>query len=99
MNPAAEVLLQVSGRRGLGEHFCDLAWESEEEKRSLQNSINTGYTFTNRETEVVLHNTHSITVDYSVSPIVHPESRTPCLLIEIQGRDRLMRISREEQIL
>jgi two-component system nitrogen regulation sensor histidine kinase GlnL len=99
MNPAAEVLLQVSGRQGLGEHFCDLAWESEEEKKALHNSISTGYTFTKRETEVVLHNTRSITVDYSVSPIVHPESRTPCLLIEIQGRDRLMRISREEQIL
>jgi two-component system nitrogen regulation sensor histidine kinase GlnL len=99
MNPAAEVLLQVSGRQGLGEHFYDLAWESEEDKESLQNSISTGYTFTKRETEIVLHNTHTITVDYSVSPIVHPESRTPCLLIEIQGRDRLMRISREEQII
>ena len=99
MNPAAEVLLQVSGRRGIGEAFYDLAWESEEDREALQNSVNTGYTFTKRETEVTLHNTQSITVDYSVSPIVHPESHTPCLLIEIQGRDRLMRISREEQIL
>ncbi len=99
MNPAAEVLLQVSGRRGIGEPFYDLAWESDKDREALQGSINTGYTFTKRETEVTLHNTQSITVDYSVSPIVHPESRTPCLLIEIQGRDRLMRISREEQIL
>lgn len=99
MNPAAEVLLQVSGRRGIGENFCDLAWESEADRKALQGSINTGYTFTKRETEVILHNVQSITVDYSVSPIVHPESRTPCLLIEIQGRDRLLRISREEQIL
>lgn len=99
MNPAAEVLLQVSGRRGIGEPFYDLAWESQEDRDALQGSINTGYTFTKRETEIVLHNAQSITVDYSVSPIVHPESRTPCLLIEIQGRDRLLRISREEQIL
>jgi len=99
MNPAAEVLLQVSGRQGLGEHFYDLAWESDADREALQSSVSTGYTFTKRETEIVLHNTQSITVDYSVSPIVHPESRTPCLLIEIQGRDRLMRISREEQIL
>lgn len=99
MNPAAEALLQVSGRRGIGEPFYELAWESKEDRAALQNSIATGYTFTKRETEVILHNTHSITVDYSVSPIIHPESRTPCLLIEIQGRDRLMRISREEQII
>lgn len=99
MNPSAEALLQVSGRRGIGEPFYELAWESEEDRKALQDSINTGYTFTKRETEIVLHNAQSITVDYSVSPIVHPESRTPCLLIEIQGRDRLMRISREEQII
>jgi two-component system nitrogen regulation sensor histidine kinase GlnL len=99
MNPAAEVLLQVSGRQGLGEHFYDLAWESEADKIALQESISTGYTFTKRETEVVLHSAQTITVDYSVSPILHPESHTPCLLIEIQGRDRLMRISREEQII
>ena len=99
MNPAAEVLLQVSGRQGLGEHFYDLAWESEADKVALQESISTGYTFTKRETEVVLHSAQTITVDYSVSPILHPESHTPCLLIEIQGRDRLMRISREEQII
>lgn len=99
MNPAAETLLQVSGRRGIGEPFYELAWESEEDREALQSSVNTGYTFTKREAEIVLHNTQSITVDYSVSPIVHPETRTPCLLIEIQGRDRLMRISREEQII
>ena len=62
MNPAAEVLLQVSGRRGIGEPFYDLAWESEEGRDALQGSINTGYTFNNRETEIVLHNAQSITV-------------------------------------
>lgn len=99
MNPSAEVLLQVSGRRGVGEPFYDLAWESEKDKKALKGSITTGYTFTKRETEITLHNAQVITVDYSVSPIIHPESHTPCLLIEIQGRDRLMRISREEQII
>lgn len=99
MNPAAEVLLQVSGRKGAGEHFYDLAWESEEDKRALQGAIKTGYTFTKRETEITLHTAQTITVDYSVSPILHPENRMPCLLIEIQGRDRLVRISREEQII
>lgn len=99
MNPAAEVLLQVSGRRGVGEAFYDLAWESEKDKKALQKSAATGYTFTKRETEIILHTAQSISVDYSVSHIVHPESGKPCLLIEIQGRDRLMRISREEQII
>lgn len=99
MNPAAEVLLQVSGRKGIGESFYDLAWESEADKKALQRALKTGFTFTKRETEVILHNARAITVDYSVSPIKHPESHSPCLLIEIQGRDRLLKISREEQII
>lgn len=99
MNPAAEALLQVSGKRGIGEFFCDLAWESEADRDALQNAADTGRTFTKREAEVTLHNQTHITIDYSVSPISHPDNGSPSLLIELQGRDRLMRISREEQII
>jgi len=99
MNPAAEALLQVSGRRGVGEYFFSLLHESDEAKSNLEDAVATGHTYTQREAEVVLHNQQHITIDYSVSPIIHPETRTPVLLIEIQGRDRLMRISREEQLI
>ena len=43
-------------------------------------------------------NQQQATLDYSVSPLSHPETRLPCLLVELQGRDRLMRISREQLI-
>lgn len=99
MNPAAEALLEMSGKRGLGVHISELANESEEALAALQSAIENGSSYTKREASIQIHNQQHITLDYSVSPIAHPETRRPSLLIELQGRDRLMRISREEQLI
>lgn len=99
MNPAAEALLEVSGHRGQGTEFPLLAFESLEASESLKDSLISGHSYTKREANIELHNQQHITIDYSVSPVSHPESRLPCLLIELQGRDRLVRISREEQLI
>ena len=99
MNPAAEALLEMSGQRGLGVHFSELSDESDEAFQALEQSLITGHSYTKREASIQLHNQHQITLDYSVSPVSHPETKLPTLLIELQGRDRLMRISREEQMI
>lgn len=99
MNPAAEALLEVSGRRGLGLPYQELASESEMDIRAMHEAVTTGHSYTKREARLQLQNQHSITLDYSVSPVAHPELRTPTLLIELQSRDRLLRISREEQLI
>lgn len=99
MNPAAEALLEISGQRCLGVPFVELAIESEEATHALQQAMIRGHAYTKREATIQLHNQQQLTLDYSVSPVPHPESRSPCLLIELQGRDRLMRISREEQLI
>ncbi|UXD86569.1 nitrogen regulation protein NR(II) [Thalassolituus hydrocarboniclasticus] len=99
MNPAAEALLEMSGKRCLGVPFFELAIESEEATSALEQAIITGHSYTKREATIQLHNQQQMTLDYSVSPVSHPESRLPSLLIELQGRDRLMRISREEQLI
>lgn len=99
MNPAAESLLQVSGKRGKGSFFQDLASESGSDSKPMKQALKTGHSYTKREARIQLHNQCLMTLDYSVSPIAHPETRMPSLLIELQGRDRLMRISREEQLI
>lgn len=99
MNPAAEVLLEVSGQRGQGIAFPVLAFESESATDSLKDSLISGHSYTKREASIELHNQQTIIIDYSVSPVSHPETRLPCLLIELLGRDRLVRISREEQLI
>ncbi|MCY0964211.1 nitrogen regulation protein NR(II) [Parathalassolituus penaei] len=99
MNPAAEVLLEVSGKRGVGAPFFELAAESDADEKSMREAVITGHSYTKREARIQLHNQQHITLDYSVSPIAHPETRLPTLLVELQGRDRLLRISREEQLI
>ncbi|ASP37169.1 two-component system sensor histidine kinase NtrB [Bacterioplanes sanyensis] len=99
MNPAAEALLEMSGKRGLGVHFWELVVEADKDRDALEEAIVTGHSYTKREATIMLHNQQQVTLDYSVSPVAHPETRLPTLLIELQGRDRLMRISREEQLI
>ncbi len=100
VNPAAEALLEMSGKRCLGVPFYELARESSEESvDAMEQAIITGHSYTKREATMQLHNQQQITLDYSVSPVSHPETRLPSLLLELQGRDRLMRISREEQLI
>ncbi|UZE95774.1 nitrogen regulation protein NR(II) [Alkalimarinus alittae] len=97
INPSAEVLLEVSGKRTSGSYVRDLFTETPDSSETLKHSLAAGHSYTKRETEFLLHNGNKITVDYSASPVngVFP----PVVLIEIQPRDRLIRISREEELL
>jgi len=97
LNPAAEALLQVSGRRCVGESVQHFFSDQFEERQTLQNSIEFEQAYTKREAQVRIMNAQEITLDYSVSPVEF--DKTPCLLIEMHSRDRLMRISREEDLI
>ncbi|WP_250656588.1 nitrogen regulation protein NR(II) [Alkalimarinus coralli] len=97
INPSAEVLLEVSGKRTNGAFVRDLFIETPDSTDSLKHSIEAGHSYTKREAEFLLHNGNIITVDYSASPAAG--IAPPVLLIEIQPRDRLLRISREEELL
>ncbi len=97
LNPAAEMLLEVSGKRTIGTFIGDLFVETPNSIESLKNSLHLGYSYNKRETEFLLHNGTKITVDYSASLAVG--LTPPTLLLEVQTRDRLLRISREEELL
>lgn len=99
INPAAEALLEMSGKRCLGIPFYDLAIESEEATEALFEAIRSNHSFTKREAVIRLTNHSQVTLDYSAMPVLHPETTKQSLLIELQGRDRLMRISREENLI
>src|SRR5690606_3938036 len=60
-------------------------------------ALHTGHPFTKREAEFMLHNGSRIRLDYTVTPITFDQGQG--LLIEMQPRDRLLRISREEDLL
>ncbi|MFO7786144.1 MAG: nitrogen regulation protein NR(II) [Halospina sp.] len=96
LNPAAEMLLQTSGDRIRGLPVTDIFVEPDAALQTLTETAATGHTFTKREAELLLPSGQLICVDYSISPF---PGEDPLLLMEIQQRDRLQRISREEELL
>ncbi|WP_077529245.1 nitrogen regulation protein NR(II) [Vreelandella utahensis] len=96
LNPAAEMLLQTSGDRIRGQPVTSIFVEPDAALQTLTETAATGHTFTKREAELLLPSGQLICVDYSISPFPGDD---PLLLMEIQQRDRLQRISREEELL
>ena len=94
MNPAAEMLLAVSGQRNHGQFISELFTESPEALAALRQAVSQAHPFTKREATLTSLNGHSQTVDYAVTPI--PARRETLLLLEIHPRDRLLRITKEE---
>jgi two-component system, NtrC family, nitrogen regulation sensor histidine kinase GlnL len=97
MNPAAEMLLEASGKRVKAAAVEELFSEEPSALPELQEALDSGHPYTKREAEFSLHSGSRIRVDYTVTPI--STLKSPSLLIEIQPRDRLLRISREEDLL
>ncbi|WP_067586623.1 nitrogen regulation protein NR(II) [Endozoicomonas ascidiicola] len=93
LNLAAEALLDTSLKRLLSQPVTSIVAE-EHFKVDLDRSLTQGELFTRRETEVSINGEMAL-VDYSISPIDHGKAR---LLLEINHRDRMQRITREESL-
>lgn len=96
MNPAAEMLLAVSGQRSHGQFISELFTESPEALASLRQAVELGHPFNKREavlTALTLTG-QTLTVDYSVTPIL--DRGLTYLLIEVHPRDRALRITKDE---
>lgn len=94
MNPAAEMLLEASSRRLLKRHFEEWLSPCKEDLEVLRESFRTGHPYSKREARLITQAGQELIVDYSVNPLSGKG-----LLLEIQARDRLMRIEREEELL
>ncbi|WP_111498281.1 MULTISPECIES: nitrogen regulation protein NR(II) [Marinobacter] len=96
INAAAEYLLEASGPRMVGTRLTEWFIGSAEAFETLDEACRTGQPFTKREAEFTLLSGSRFTVDYSVSQIGADDAT---LLLELQPRDRLLRITREEDML
>ena len=94
MNPAAEMLLAVSGQRSHGQFISELFTESPEALSSLRQAVEHAHPFTKREAMLTALNGQTLTVDYAVTPIL--SAGHTLLLLEVHPRDRLLRITKEE---
>jgi two-component system nitrogen regulation sensor histidine kinase GlnL len=96
LNPAAESLLETSLTRIRNFPLINLFVNSQRALKSLHAAANNGGSYTRREAELILQSGSRLTVDYSVSATGNGQGE---LLLEIQARDRLLRISREEDLI
>lgn len=94
LNPAAEALLARSNARVQGTRLDSLEGEDGAVARLLFKALDEFHPFTQREAVLVLAGGERVTVDFTVTPLAEDE-----LLLEIEPRDRLMRISREEALI
>ena len=94
MNPAAEMLLAVSGQRSHGQFISELFTETPEALSSLRQAVEHGHPFTKREAMLTSLSGQTINVDYAVTPILNRGQTL--LLLEVHPRDRLLRITKEE---
>ncbi len=94
LNPAGEMLFDVSAKRIAGESVLTLIRDHSEFYDVLSDVLDTGHSFTRREAHLYLAHGKEIEADYSVTPLVGLQNGH--LLVEILPRDRLMRMGREE---
>ncbi len=97
VNPAGEMLFQISARQILGQLAADLLPHNASLIRQFGEALQSGHPFTEHGLRVTLADGRDITVDCAVTPVaVNADSE---LLVEWTPVDRLLRIAREEKML
>ncbi len=97
LNPAAEILLSTSASRIIGQVLPDYFRDDGNAHDALKQCIEDGNPFTRREAKLDVAPGVQVTVDYSITPLQEP-GYPMALLVEMQGLDRMLKISREEAL-
>ena len=98
INPAGEILFDVSARHLLGQEAAQLWPGSHDFVQSLVASRESGHPYTEREVQLCLPSQKQVTVDLTVTPL-RESPRGGALLLELLPMDRHLRIAREENLL
>jgi len=93
MNPAAESLLDVSGRLSAGLSFDQLVRGGEEITKVLREALLSNQSYTARKASFNLLANGEITVDYTITPI--GQHQADAILLEIYPLSRYLRIDRD----
>ena len=99
INPAGEMLFATSARLALGQAFERLLLNSDDYIAALQHAQTNRHPYTEREIQLRLHNSQTITIDCTVTPLEDLDNSNTCLLLEMTQVDWQLRIAREESLL
>lgn len=97
INPAAEALMQLSEARILGRMICELESPDIPWRSTLEQADREGRAIVRRGLSFETRDGHPALVDVVITPL--REVLSLAFLIELQPVDRLLRISREENLL
>ncbi len=99
MNPAAEMLFEVSSRHLIGQKAGDLLQgPGDIIETTISRVTESDRPFTERELALSLPSGNTVTVDCTFVPLLDWDM-TGCTILELQSIDRQLQISREEQLL
>ena len=98
INPAGEMLFEVSAKKIVGQKLTDLLPQSRRLVKTLRQTLESWHPFTVRGVRLRLPMERTITVDCIVTPLIDGGQET-ALLVELTQVDRLMRLARDENML
>ncbi len=97
LNSAAEAMLSTSGNRVIGQPLHQVIEGFEAAVQELGDALLSNQPYTKREALLKPSHANSVTVNYTVTPIISEDDSY--LLIEFFTMDRWLQISREENLL
>jgi len=98
VNAAGEALLETSEARAIGQHASNLVRDSEKWLETLQQVLESKTARATRSVALTLHTGQEITVDLIITPAAENEGAFS-LLVELMAVDRLLKMSRDENLL
>lgn len=98
INPAGEMLFEVSAKKVTGLGLGELLPYSRAASRALARALESRHPFTARGVRLKLASDKTITLDCTVTPLLD-EGPAAGLLVELTQVDRLLRLARDENML
>lgn len=98
INPACEMLFEISRRKACGKSWTQIVVENQSLTDRMKESVEKGHPFTEREVRLELFGNRTLTVDCSITPLYEPSSE-PNLMVEMQYMERQVQISKEEYLI
>ncbi len=98
LNPAAEMLLDKSANRALGETLSALFPRNPQLEQTVNTALANYQLLTAHEEQLHIDGHGTVTVDYTVTP-VNDDAGCTVVVMEMVRVDRLLRLAREERML
>lgn len=98
INPAGEMLFEVSSKKVVGQPLAGLLPRSQRLVKTLRQALASRHPFTARGVRLALPGARVITVDCTVTPLPNGTHGGE-LLVELMQIDRLLRLARDESML